>query len=129
MMLSFQLPTPIPSIPEGISNEGLLAVLFMVLLGVVAVIYGLSKGYVRIGPSESNYITAMHDLVSSNKEVISSNHEVVKELENVRRNLHTIIAPSVAGLAVSYLILAKEPKLAARLKKDIEDAGGEVKMP
>lgn len=129
MFFFFQLPIPVPPIPSGIKDQGLLAVLFILVLGVVAGIYALSKGYIRIGPSDTVYISAMHDLTSSNKDVISSNREVVKELENVRRNLHTIIAPSLAGLAVSYLILAKEPKLAARLKKDVEDVGGEVRLP
>lgn len=66
----------LPPIPGGISNEGLLAVLFMVLLGAAGVLYALAKGWLRIGGDERALVAALNELageVRALKEAIKKN--------------------------------------------------------
>lgn len=119
----------LPEIPEGISNEGLLAVLFLVLLGVVAVVYALAKGWLRVGHNggsstkeeRAELLAAVVVNATRLGELASDIRSLKDEQAGLRAHLHKFTS-TTSGLTIAYLKLAGEPGLAARLDKENPEA-------
>lgn len=115
----------IPAIPPGIKGEGLIAVLFLIILGWVAAIYAVNKIPRAIAP----LVASIDRLVASN---ISLGDRVTKledkiesldhQTEAVRSHIHVRVAPAIAGLTIAYLRLVGFGEYADQIQADNPDA-------
>lgn len=120
---------PIPQIPSQIKGEGLVAVLFLIVLGWVAAIYAVNKIPKAIVP----LVTSIDRLVASNIDLanritklengMDSRMEAVEtDIEAVRGHIHQRLTPAIAGLTIAYLKRAGFEEYAESVHKDNPDA-------
>lgn len=134
----------LPSIPEGVTDEGLLAVLFVFLVGAAVLIYVVSKGYLRLGKADGSEEIArlsadIERLIESCEKLTAAFHEFSKlvtatnelshELRGLRANIHTNMMPTLAGLALAFMRLARLDDLADREEKRFNDEGIKPRYP
>lgn len=128
MILLF-LFQPIPSIPSQIKEEGLAAVLFLIILGWVAAIYAVNKIPKAIAPlvisidrlvasnvDLANRITKLEDGMDSRMKAVET------DIEAVRGHIHQRLTPAIAGLTIAYLKRAGFEEYAELVHKDNPDA-------
>lgn len=119
------LPLSIPAIPEGISDQGLIAVLFLIILGWVAVMYALRQLPKAFAP----LVEAIDRWVASNVNIGNRLTELEKSVEGlkehaqeIRTHIHARLTPAIAGLTIAYLRRAGYDDLADQLREENPDA-------
>lgn len=115
----------IPAIPPGIKGEGLIAVLFLIILGWVAVIYAINKIPKAISP----LVSSIDRLVASNIDIgsrltkLEDKMEAVEsQTEAVRTHIHLRVVPAIAGLTIAYLRRVGFDEYADQIQEDNPDA-------
>lgn len=144
MSPSLILLDAIPTIPEGITSEGLIAVLFMVIMGFVGLFFALKGGYLRLGKNGDSSTTTHKDeiaillqAITANASAIQTMASEIRELKSaivsevqilnsnqrdIRTHIHDRITPTLAGLTIAYLKMADEGELAERIYQDVPNA-------
>lgn len=125
----------VPTIPKEIQSESTLAVLFMILIGVAVVLYGLAKGPSIIGTwraaSSNGKEKERTDLILSHlvantqarEREAAKIDELTMELRGLREGLHNRVNPAISGLSYAYLKLAGLPDMADRQEARERDSG------
>lgn len=125
MIVVVVLLQSIPAIPPGIKGEGLIAVLFLIILGWVAVIYAINKIPKAISP----LVSSIDRLVASNIDIgsrltkLEDKMEAVEsQTEAVRTHIHLRVVPAIAGLTIAYLRRVGFDEYADQIQEDNPDA-------
>ena len=149
-MISLQLP----EIPDKIDSEGILAILFLILIGAAVLLFVVSKGYLALGRSDmiptATMLTEIQALNSNLKSlssdiktietiaqelrinVLNNSHRIddaAQELRAARANIQNNVMPSLAGLTLAYLRLSGFKDLASEEVKRLKKSGIEPKDP
>lgn len=115
----------IPAIPPGIKQEGLLAVLFMVLLGFLAVMYALRQLPAAIKPlaeAVSTLAKSYLAMVVSLDALTAAAKASEAESQAIREHIHDRITPAIAGLTIAWLRRAGYHEEAEQLAKQHPEA-------
>lgn len=125
MIVVVVLLQSIPAIPPGIKGEGLIAVLFLIILGWVAAIYAVSKIPRAIAP----LVTSIDRLIASNVNLGDRLTKLEDKIESsesqteaVRSHIHVRVVPAIAGMTIAYLRLAGFNEYAEQFQAENPDA-------
>lgn len=108
---------PIPSIPTGIKGEGLIAVLFLIILGWVAAIYAINKVPKAISP----LVASIDRLVASNVDLAGRLTKLEVSMEVLERQVESVRCHA-AGLTIAYLNRVGYDDYADEIRRDNPDA-------